>query len=241
MMWEADGTYEQDLYGNGTLFWSTDIYQYSINMKSNSCSAVKLDTTGIELNDMVIKAGEFLPLTQMIADLPVNVTCSGLDEGELCCGERIYTLTDADDYDNFFTVSSDTGENVLTLLSQSYDDVGTYALSVTVSLRDWPNCAPVTLPIAVEVEDCVPALVRSGVLSDLVWEPEQLYGPGVAEDWVASDLVISAPTWDMDPVCALAVTYTAIGLEDWMQYDSAANELIMGNAASRNGTYTITV
>lgn len=126
----------QDEYANFTWYNSTyDLdssgvpdepqFYYKINMNSDPCSAVSL--LGVTLDDMNITTGEILPETQFIPDLAVNVTCTGLSDGELCCGPRVYTVIDPEDiYGDFFTFSDSTDENVLTLYSTSYDDVGIY-------------------------------------------------------------------------------------------------------------------
>lgn len=101
--------------------------------------------------------------------------------------------------------------------------MGTYTISVNATLDYWPNSEPVTLTVAVEVEDCVPELSKVGALVDYVWNAERRVGPGVEDGYVWPDLVIDAPYWEMDPVCDIAVEKVATGLEDWMTYDSAAN------------------
>jgi hypothetical protein len=149
----------QDNYGNFTWQNVTDSapYTYKINMISDPCSAVSL--SGVTLENMNVTTGEIIPQVQMFPELAVNVTCSNLDEGDLCCGNRIYTIKDTEDkYGDFFKYSDSTGENVLTLRSESYDDVGSYDVEIEVTLEEWPNAVPATLTLTVEVEDCVPEL-----------------------------------------------------------------------------------
>jgi hypothetical protein len=148
-----------DEYANFTWFNDTNnLYTYKINMISDPCSAVSL--SGITLDDMNITTGEIIPEVQTFPELAVNVTCSGLAEGELCCGKRIYTVKDPNSlYGKFFTYSDSTDENVLTLISESYDDVGVFDIEIEVTLEEWPNAVPATLTLNVEVEDCIPELV----------------------------------------------------------------------------------